>query len=635
MAAQHPVNLTPKEKRIREIIMERNLALTQEEQRIKEENIKRFGAEMIKAEDRAMAEIQYAREEKERAAQPKAAPIPAAPAAKAATAKPPAPNRTPPKPTDGAKSVKLTQKDLDEKYDKEDLQIIVDLPPVRPQPRPAGAFQRPAVLEDPSVALARQLQAQEDAKAREIEKKHEEENERAAREMQAEEDRRHAAARKQNPRQAEEDARIAAEEQAKEDAREKARRAAMEKKNEEAARRLQNEQHNPNPVLFDLDAQIAAEQQAEEEAIAEARRQEIREDDDASVALAIFWEKEEKRMAAERAKQRAELQRAIERNEAAARLNRERQAAQQHGGDDLADLRRMAPNRPAPHRPAVPAVPVQQRPAAGNPGAGAVPAALLNQFNQLRLNDPDLRDLAAYIGLHEEKENAEMLKLGQKIPVLLGTEQPALEKMQGDLAEILKSPSVNEAWVDAHKYTRSHISKEYPQILAIDKALKLSDNPAFADTEKSMRAFLAKTNAAHKEIERFNEGYFNREIGIIKGAPGVDGETGIHVTEMISRAWSLATLLDYYYKMGRDLQVFEAGQVIDKNNNKDALDGGYRATILQSLSDNIRDAGQCIPGVIARLHPIYLTMMSVFVVDTLEHKLTGEQPIPKNIRAFK
>jgi hypothetical protein len=175
------------------------------------------------------------------------------------------------------------------------------------------------------------------------------------------------------------------------------------------------------------------------------------------------------------------------------------------------------------------------------------------------------------------------------------------------LAPILNSPAVSgeyanggaglavEALTDAHKYTCTFIREGISVLRAIDDILRpidLSLNPnmppqaVLAEIKSVLQA-----EPVHVQIIQHITTSINN---VIAAANPVDiAETGAHVQQLLSRTWTLAKIL------GPD----------------------YTRAIASALSDNIADAGGCIPGLVARLYPIYAKMIHNLLVLSIEEQV--------------
>ncbi len=226
-------------------------------------------------------------------------------------------------------------------------------------------------------------------------------------------------------------------------------------------------------------------------------------------------------------------------------------------------------------------------------------------------------DLALFLTTHPESkiddEYFELCKAIKKMLMHVSLEQQA-QYLQA-LAPILNSPAVKgecpngeagppvTAQMDAHKYTCTLIRASIPILRSIDDVLRPIDlnlNPDmppqavlaeilvdlqknYAETDPELQTTLACIPYITTSIQNLSAA----------ATPIDTAETHAHVQQLLSRTWTLAKIL------GPD----------------------YKDAIAHALSNNIADGGGCIPGMVARLYPIYANM--------IKHTLTlSIEPIP-------
>ncbi len=147
------------------------------------------------------------------------------------------------------------------------------------------------------------------------------------------------------------------------------------------------------------------------------------------------------------------------------------------------------------------------------------------------------------------------------------------------------------ALTDAHKFTCTLIREGIPKLRAIDDILRPINQ---TNLDMPTPAVLADILASLKHNQSFSAADIaNITVSlnnVIAAANPIDlAETQAHVPQLLSRVWTLAK------RLGR----------------------AYTSAVATALSDNIADQGGCIPGLVARLYPIYAKMIQ----HTLERSL--------------
>jgi len=184
-------------------------------------------------------------------------------------------------------------------------------------------------------------------------------------------------------------------------------------------------------------------------------------------------------------------------------------------------------------------------------------------------------DLKAELELHKNAQiNQNLLKADDRKKLLDG--------LQG----ILNSPPVigegRGPVMDAHKYTRTLIRQGIPVLFEIDGQCKLSDRTLQpAKVKEVVVAFLMGQIPAPEKVV-FD--HINATFARIAKAKALESnETKANAHQVLSAAWTLAK------KCGQD----------------------WQGRIAACLSDNIKDKGGCIPGLIARLYSPYAQMIGL------------------------
>ena len=131
---------------------------------------------------------------------------------------------------------------------------------------------------------------------------------------------------------------------------------------------------------------------------------------------------------------------------------------------------------------------------------------------------------------------------------------------------------------DAHRFTVSEIRAKLPLLIGIDNRQQFSSaNMPSPIVLKEVLEFVGQIpgNPPNPNPQRI-QFTFSRFSNAT-----ICRETGVNVSEVVSRSWTLAK------KLGQ----------------------GSMGEIVTVLDDNIRDGGQCIPGLVARLYPPYAKMI--------------------------
>lgn len=174
--------------------------------------------------------------------------------------------------------------------------------------------------------------------------------------------------------------------------------------------------------------------------------------------------------------------------------------------------------------------------------------------------------------------------------------------------------------INAHSYTTSFIKEKLPALLELDSYFPLSDKSLSAEKiQAEMEAFLnaqlkldnhipdkkvsdeekkkqEATIEANTKAHAIKMGNIKTSFDETKGTV-TDGETATNIAEFISRNWTLAKKL---------------------SSQSPSQELVYQTAIVSIFSDNIADAGRCIPGLMARLFSRYVIHLHTLLAPTLE-----------------
>ncbi len=196
----------------------------------------------------------------------------------------------------------------------------------------------------------------------------------------------------------------------------------------------------------------------------------------------------------------------------------------------------------------------------------------------------------------------------EEVSIALSFDHVAIEqrlKFLDELELIIRSPAVAGEYskkegeglpvaelTDAHKFTSTLIRAGIPTLRAIDDTLRPinelnPDMPPQAVLAEILAKIEHNPSFSPNDVANISTSINNV---IAAGNPIDLAETQAQVPELLSRTWTLAK----------------------------RLGTNFTAAVATALSDNIADAGGCIPGLVARVYPIYAKMIQCVLKESLE-----------------